>query len=953
MLLFSAFALLLQAAPAPDSSAGIGARNPAYARDGRLAVSVRGDLWVVSKSGEWTQLTSGPAWDREPAWNADGSSIVFSSDRSGNFDLWRIGAGGGEPERLTTSPLPEGQPSVARDGRIVFVRGRLGAAALWVRLPNGTETRFTKERAVEQWPAVSPDGARVAYVSLADGTRKLHARSLDGGRDTVVLTDARVERPAWSPAGDRLTWTATGVRGAVYVTPVDGRYVNLVSARHAESAWSPDGKTIALADIAPDAIAPVGYNGDPDRTGDRDANLLSNGSGRLWTIDAPSPPDHELAEQHAASATVERARRNADAFDQLWNRTAQLYYSSPDAAARRAQWESLKAKYRPRAIAAPSDDDLKSVLHDLVREHPPYRQAATGRAAVSSAHPVATAAGVEMLSKGGNVVDAAVAVSFALGVVEPDASGPGGYGQMLVYQKGMDKPQLIEFMSRVPEDAGLSNTSLLQNGRLPDGGPAVVNVPGTVAAMHLAWEKYGSKKLAWSDLLQPAIRAARDGYVVSEGLATTLATEREQFLKYEGSRALFFRDDQPLHAGDTLKNPDLAWTLEQIAKGGADAFYKGEVARRLVTDLHSKGNAMKLSDMARYFAAEREPVSGSYRGYTFYSSAPPVSGGAELAAKMNLLEQYSSPKPYTDDAGTLHAMIAAWQLVPSARNRIADPSLWPTNTEPFTNKDTARVRWRCFDPNKALNPATLRGDTLACAQADKKTAMIELTRPPECIAHGYDANQAPTCRAAGTTAFTVADADGNVVATTQTLGTWGGNFYVTPGLGFLYNDKLGSYGTDPTAYGARLPFARHGSTIAPTIVFEGTGRSARPAMALGAAGNAWITSAVYQTLAGMIDDHLDPQAALELPRFLIGGGFGGGGRGGAGAAALPAGATIQMEDGFSPEVMKRLEALGYRTQIVSLPGELREGYGAAVRIEKGRVTAGADPRRAGAAGAIP
>jgi gamma-glutamyltranspeptidase len=316
------------------------------------------------------------------------------------------------------------------------------------------------------------------------------------------------------------------------------------------------------------------------------------------------------------------------------------------------------------------------------------------------------------------------------------------------------------------------------------------------------------------------------------------------------------------------------------------------------------------------------------------------------------LEQYSSPKPYTDDAGTLHAMIAAWQLVPSTRNRIADPSLWPTNTEPFTNKDTARVRWRCFDASKAVNPAALRGDTLSCALPDKKTAQLELTRDPECIAHGYGADQAPTCRAAGTTAFTVADADGNVVATTQTLGTWGGNFYVSPGLGFLYNDKLGSYGSDPTAYGARLPFARHGSTIAPTIVFEGSGRSAHPTMALGAAGNAWITSAVYQTLAGMIDDHLDPQAALELPRFLIGGGFGGGGRGGAGATA-PVGATIQMEDGFSPDVMKRLEALGYRTQIVSLPGELREGYGAAVRIEKGRVTAGADPRRAGAAGAVP
>ena len=132
-------------------------------------------------------------------------------------------------------------------------------------------------------------------------------------------------------------------------------------------------------------------------------------------------------------------------------------------------------------------------------------------------------------------------------------------------------------------------------------------------------------------------------------------------------------------------------------------------------------------------------------------------------------------------------------------------------------------------------------------------------------------------------------------------------------------------------------------------------------IALGAAGNNWITSAVYETLAAMIDQHLDPQAALEQPRFLIGGGFAGGGRGGggrggrggAGAPAQPAGATIQMEAGFSPDVLRRLEQLGYRTQIVSLPGELREGYGAAVRIDKGRVTAGADPRRAGAAGAVP
>src|SRR5438046_9236816 len=126
----------------------------------------------------------------------------------------------------------------------------------------------------------------------------------------------------------------------------------------------------------------------------------------------------------------------------------------------------------------------------MLRAHPPFRSAATGRAAVSSAHPVATNAGLEMLAKGGNVVDAAVAVSFALGVVEPDASGPGGYGQMLVYQRDMDRPQLIEFMSRAPEDAGLADTALVQNGRLPDDGPVLVNVPGTVAAMHIAWATF-------------------------------------------------------------------------------------------------------------------------------------------------------------------------------------------------------------------------------------------------------------------------------------------------------------------------------------------------------------------------------------------------------------------------------------------------------------------------------
>ncbi len=514
-------------------------------------------------------------------------------------------------------------------------------------------------------------------------------------------------------------------------------------------------------------------------------------------------------------------------------------------------------------------------------------------------------------------------------------AGPGGYGQMLVYQRGMPEPHLIEFMTRVPEDASLSNLP-----HLPAERPGMTNVPGTVAGMYHAWEQFGSKKVPWAQLLAPAIRAARDGYVVSDGLATTLATERDQFLKYPGARALFFRNGEPLHAGDTLQNPDLAWTLQQIADNGADGFYKGEVAKRMVDDLRQHGNLMKMSDMERYFAADREPVSGTYRGYTLYSTAPPVAGGAELVSTLNLLSHETTPHPYTDDVHTLNAMIQAWQLVPSSRDRIADPSLWPVDLQPFTSPDTADARWQCSDPEHALSAAVIRGDSIACAHPGGGASELDVDTP--------EPNWDPK-RSTGTTAFTVADAQGNIVAVTQTLGTWGGTFYVTPGLGFLYNDKLGSYSTDSTAYGARLPFARHGSTIAPTIIFKGTGRAQQPFAAVGAAGNSWITAAVYETIVGMLDDHLGPQAALELPRFLLGGG-GRGGRGGARAAS--SGISIEMEDGFSPDVMRALTAMGYRPRLVSLIGEVREGYGAAVMIRDGQVTAGADPRRSGTAGAI-
>jgi gamma-glutamyltranspeptidase len=937
-------------APTTDSIIR-GARRPAAALDGTLAFQRDGALYLQRAGGVAEPVSGGSAYQRDATWH--GNTLYWASDAEGQYDIFardRAVTGGGwagEARRVTTSTLHDVAPAAAA-GTTLFQRGLGGESRIFVREGDRAERRLTSKEQTEKRPRISTDGKVIAYIVHTETTRSVVAN------DRVVFTDAGIEDIALAPLGDRI---AVSTRNGVMIVPTSGpAYTNLLSRTHGDVDWSPDGALVSIAEFRE---VSVGYNGDPDRGVDRAAHergvLSASGEApSLLRLPAPLAPDAGRITV-AGPVNADRAQANAAAFDRVWDRSTRLYFGAAASASARAAWQAARDRFRPQAVAAVSDSARDAVIHALLQARPPLRREASGKAAVSSAHPVATEAGLEMFRRGGNVIDAAVATSFALGVVEPDASGIGGYGEMVIALAGKS-PTLIEFMSRVPEEGGLSNTKLLVNGRYPSDGPVLVNVPGTVAGMYHAWQRYGSRKLAWADLLAPAIRAARNGYEVSDGLATTLATEREHFAKYEGSRALFFRDGKPLQRGDTLRNPDLAWVLEQIAAKGADGFYKGDVAARYADDLRAKGNAMKRSDLERYFANEREPVCGTYRTYRLCSSAPPVSGGADLVARLNLLEQFPTPRRYTDDAATLHAMLSAWFLTPSSRNRIADPAMWPVDVASMVHKDTAKVRWQCYNADRALTPASVRGDTLACLKpvkpapapgqdegaANAMTDGMSVAERRESPCGDDHAHEMAVCHAAGTTAFTVADANGNAVAVTQTLGTWGGNFYVTPGLGFLSNDKLTSYGTDPTQYGSRLPFARHGSTLAPTIAFSGN----RPVFAIGAAGNAWITSAVYQGLIGALDFKLGPQAALEQPRFLPGGGFN------PAAGGAPAPYSIQLEDGFAPHVVQRLRTLGYDLTFVSARGELREGYGAAIRIDRGSVTAGADPRRAGAAGAV-
>ncbi len=911
-----------------------GAQWAAAASDGRIAFERAGQLYVMRPGTAPVRITSDAFINRQPAWSPDGRSLVFVSDRGGTH-VWRIALDGlnaiGSAEPLTSGAEADTEPAVADDGRIVFVRGTGSGADLWLRAVDGTEKKLTTSAGAERSPSISRAG-EVAYIALRDGRRQLRTIRLDGSQDRVVLSDPAPEYPAWSPAGDRLAFVTSAGRRAVLITNREGTYSNTVGLRRGKPVWL-DAQTLLVSELPNDN---AGYNGDPDRIADRDAERDAMFDGELWRIAVPAAPDAERAAITIAPLEPSADDRGAY-FQRVWQRVNDLYFARPERAQARARWEQVRSELAPRAARAASQAELDNLIHEALRKRPPLREEVSGRAAVSSAHPLATEAGLEILRKGGNVVDAAVAVSFALGVVEPDASGVGGYGQMLIQVSGIEKPALLEFMSRAPEEATLSNSALADPNL---SGAAKAIVPGTVDGMYRAWQRFGSKKLKWSELLEPAIRLAENGFLLDDAFPTTLRRAQDEYLKNESTRALFFPNGKPLSPGDTFRNPDLAWTLKQIAQGGADAFYRGEIARRMVADLRPKGNAMSLRDLARYFADWREPVTTTYRGHTIFSSTPPVSGGALLAAQLNLLENFGPPKLQTEDAASAHALIEAWKLAP--RSRIADPSLWPVDISASVSKDTARARWTCFfSADRAIQTRDI--DARKCANAATDTGVngrdTREESPEEC-----DVSQLErVCRSTGTTSFAVADADGNMVAVTQTLGTWGGNFYVTPGLGFIYNDKLGSYGSSPDAFGARLPYARHGSSIAPTLVFRGTGAERKALLATGAAGNAWINAAVYQIVTGVIDHKLGPQQALELPRFLPGSQTGPDGQ--------PQ-SVLQIEAGYAPGVIGKLETLGHRFNFISLPGELRMGYGAAVMVEKGQVRAGADPRRSGAAGAV-
>ena len=892
------------------------------------------------------ELTRSPAVEREPAWSPDGKRIAFAGDRGNGFDLYVVNAHGGIPERVSILEGDERWPSWTPDGRIVFAN-RASDTTQWdlfeidpdVPIEKRVPLRLTQSQDDEIHPRVSPDGRQLAFASNRGSDEgdydiwvmRLFDKSTpdeNGGRGPAIRF-ARLAgyegHPAWAPDGTRLAYYAvreglgsTWVAGIASLNdsgsgPSRPLAPPVLASRHGGNvAWSPDGQTLAIGEIPEPEPS---YNGNPQRDRSEPPALFVLGRAyQLWTVPAPRMVDEGGRSIGAPAAPSSVALTRA--FDSAWTTLKRLYYDSGSGS---AQWEALRMEYRPRAEQARTQAALEDVVDQMMAQQPLVKPSVTSsRAVVVSAHPLASQAGREVLEHGGSIVDAAIAVSFALGVVEPDASGLGGDGQAVLFLKGMSEPTVIEFKDQTPRAATLDAPGLLRGGRLPIDGPMSVNIPGVVAGLDFLFTKYGSGRVSWADLVAPAIKYADEGFVLDATLPSSVAEGRQSFQKYSGSSRIFLPNGRVPRPGDRFVNRDYGATLRTIASEGAQAFYRGSIAKRIAADMLVNGGLITEADLAQYRAIERKPVSGRYRGHVLYTGGPPVSAGVTVLEALQILANYG-PRPRATvarDAEYWHYLIESWK----ARDRIAriaDPGQWAVD----------------FDEH--LLPAhaselfgRIRRDSAARFSEDSE----EVAGGPERIG-------------SGTSGFVIADAEGNMIAVTQTLSTWGGSFYVTRGLGFLYNNHLRSNRTTPGSYGQLMPWTRSNTVNLPLLAFRSQDGQPTPVFAIASAGNAWIPASTYSIVTSVVDGGLSMQQAIEAPRFLVTRDP---------EDPIGTGARVEIEDRFPRPVLQDLMARGHRFQKIGRKGELRYGYasGVLVDVARGRVEGGADPRRSHAAVAV-
>ena len=451
--------------------------------------------------------------------------------------------------------------------------------------------------------------------------------------------------------------------------------------------------------------------------------------------------------------------------------------------------------------------------------------------------------GVEILDRGGNAVDAAVAVGFAMAVTYPRAGNIGGGGFMVIHlAKGVDTA--IDYRETAPAAATPTMFLDAQGNADPkksrDSGLAV-GVPGTVAGLAMAEQKYGSGRFTLADLIAPATRLAQQGFPVEDDLADSLPQSRERLARWPSTMSILFNGDQPLHEGDRLIQPDLADTLRGIAKDGPDAFYKGSVAADIVRAVKGAGGIMTADDFANYRAVERPVVRGTYRGYDIVSMPPPSSGGVHLIEMLNILEGYDLAKMPREEA--LHDEVEVM------KRAYADRAVY------------------MGDPETVKMPIA---GLISKSYAASLRASIGPRATPAADIH---AGKPPDVEGKNTTHFSVIDRDGNAVSNTYTLNFNYGLGLIADGTGVMLNNELDDFTAKPgtaNAYGlvgfaANLPGPgkKPLSSMTPTIVLK----DGKPVLITGTPGGSRIITTVLQVIVNAIDFGMPIDKAVQAPRL--------------------------------------------------------------------------------------
>ena len=528
-------------------------------------------------------------------------------------------------------------------------------------------------------------------------------------------------------------------------------------------------------------------------------------------------------------------------------------------------------------------------------------RACTGKqGVVSSGRAEASQIGRDILAQGGNAIDAAVAVAFALGVCEPNASGIGGGGFMLLRDGKTGKTVFLDFREYAPAAATPEMFSPKAPGSNEDvlmrnvyGGMSVA-VPGDVAGLLYALEHYGT--MTPKQVISPAAALAREGFVVTPMFHEDMEEHAPQLQQYGDGAQLYLQEGKPYPVGSIFRNPDLAETLDKIAEGGKDAFYKGDLAERILKAVQKDGGVMTHADLEGFTVRVLEPVRATYRGYELISSPPPSSGGTHVAQILNVLENFDVSALEINSPEYLHLFSEVFKACYADRAAyMGDPHFVKVPLEGLLSKEYAREIAGRIDLQQAKKPAP--GDPW----------------PHESIS---------------TTHFSIMDKEGNLVAVTRTINHFFGSCVVPEGAGFLLNDEMEDFSIDPASAnavaGGKIPL----SCMSPTFLLK----DGKPFAVLGSPGGIRIISSVVQVISRMIDHGLSLEEAIALPRI------------GDDQTDL-----MIYEDRIPPETIERLKAMGHPVQ--AYPGwhRIMGSVNGCVLLEDGTLQGAADPRRDGLA----